>query len=242
MELVPVEYSGQRVLTTKQLAELYGTNAKNISYNFNNQKARYQEGVHYFVIRYGEQGYREFQDSPEATQPIYLWTEKGALYHAKSLNTDRAWETYDMLVDTYFRVQQIKTIEDLIIMQAQSMKQLKAEVAAQGEQIRAIKDTLIEVDEDWRRDVNTKLNKIALKRGGGQEYSNIKNMSYGILEERAHCDLATRLRNLRARLEARGETQTKINNVNYLDVIEADPRLKEIYTTIVKELAIKYLA
>ena len=241
MNLVPIERGGERVLTTQQLAEQYETSTKNISYNFNNQKERYQVGVHYFVIRYGEQGYHEFRDSQDATQPVYLWTEKGALYHAKSLNTDRAWETYDKLVNTYFRVKQTQSIEDLIIMQAQSMKRLKAEVAAHSEQIQTIKETLIEIDEDWRRDINTKLNKIAYKRGGGQEYSNIKTQSYGLLEDRAHCDLATRLRNLRARLELRGETQTKINNVNYLDVIETDPRIKEIYTTIVKELAIREL-
>ena len=36
---------------------------------------------------------------------LYLWTEKGALLHAKSLNTDKAWEVYDYLVDFYFRAQ-----------------------------------------------------------------------------------------------------------------------------------------
>ncbi|MDR1208858.1 MAG: hypothetical protein LBK41_00865 [Clostridiales bacterium] len=35
---------------------------------------------------------------------LYLWTERGALLHAKSLNTDKAWEVYDRLVETYFRV------------------------------------------------------------------------------------------------------------------------------------------
>lgn len=33
---------------------------------------------------------------------LYLWTEKGAFLHAKSLNTDVAWEVYDKLVDSYF--------------------------------------------------------------------------------------------------------------------------------------------
>lgn len=37
---------------------------------------------------------------------LYLWTEKGALLHAKSLNTDKAWEVYDYLVDYYFRVKE----------------------------------------------------------------------------------------------------------------------------------------
>lgn len=38
--------------------------------------------------------HREIQD--------YLWTEKGAFLHAKSLNTGKAWEVYDRLVDEYF--------------------------------------------------------------------------------------------------------------------------------------------
>lgn len=37
---------------------------------------------------------------------LYFWTEKGALLHAKSLNTDKAWEVYDYLVDFYFRAKE----------------------------------------------------------------------------------------------------------------------------------------
>lgn len=40
------------------------------------------------------------------TSHLYLWTEKGALLHAKSLNTDKAWEVYDYLVDFYFRAKE----------------------------------------------------------------------------------------------------------------------------------------
>lgn len=31
------------------------------------------------------------------------------MLHAKSLNTDKAWEVHDFLIDTYFRVQELKT-------------------------------------------------------------------------------------------------------------------------------------
>ena len=41
---------------------------------------------------------------PKNLNKIYLWTESGALLHAKSLNTDKAWEVYDRLVETYFRI------------------------------------------------------------------------------------------------------------------------------------------
>ena len=128
MNLVPIEHGGQRVLTTQQLAEFYGEPPVKLQQNFSNNRQRYAEGEHFFRIEHGQEGYSKFSSSPYATKPIYLWTEKGALYHAKSLNTDRAWQVYDKLVDTYFRVNQIQSIEDLIIMQAQAMKQLRGQV------------------------------------------------------------------------------------------------------------------
>ena len=45
----------------------------------------------------------QFDEQLKFSTKLYLWTERGALLHAKSLNTDRAWEVYDRLVETYFR-------------------------------------------------------------------------------------------------------------------------------------------
>lgn len=103
-ELKVTEYKEQRVLTTQQLAEGYGTDGKSISYNFNSNKERYQEGKHYILLHGSElKAFREIHDLPSNINKIYLWTEKGAFLHAKSLNTDVAWEVYDRLVDTYFK-------------------------------------------------------------------------------------------------------------------------------------------
>lgn len=46
----------------------------------------------------------QFEEQFKQASAIYLWTERGALLHAKSLNTDKAWEVHDFLIDTYFRV------------------------------------------------------------------------------------------------------------------------------------------
>ena len=54
-----------------------------------------------------------FPDSPfKYAKSLYLWTEKGALLHAKSLNTDKAWEVYDYLVDFYFRVKEEPVVKE----------------------------------------------------------------------------------------------------------------------------------
>lgn len=100
----PIEKNNQRVLSSYQLAEAYGTDTKVISYNFNGNKSHFTEGKHYFVLIGDEmRAFRDFHDLPKNLNKIYLWTESGALLHAKSLNTEKAWEVYEHLVDTYFR-------------------------------------------------------------------------------------------------------------------------------------------
>ncbi len=49
-ELRITEYKGIRVLTTQQIAEVYGVDKKIISYNFNRNKERYTEGKHYIKL------------------------------------------------------------------------------------------------------------------------------------------------------------------------------------------------
>jgi DNA-binding transcriptional regulator YhcF (GntR family) len=85
------------------------------------------------------------------------------------------------------------------------------------------------------------MNKVT-KNTVNKNYQEVRSESYRILEERAGCDLNTRQRNLKQRLEESGATKSKINSVTKMDVIESDKRLKEIYTGIVKEMVIKYVA
>lgn len=109
-ELQVLEREDMRVLTTPQIAKLYGTTRKIISYNFQYNKKKYVEGKHYIKLEGSElsefKSCLDGQDSLKYAHTLYLWTEKGALLHAKSLNTDKAWEVYDYLVDFYFRVKE----------------------------------------------------------------------------------------------------------------------------------------
>lgn len=49
-----VEVRGQRVLTTRQIADAYGTTIKKINRNFERNKARYVAGKHYITLTGGE--------------------------------------------------------------------------------------------------------------------------------------------------------------------------------------------
>lgn len=106
-----VEKNGVRVLTTRQLTEWYHTEEWQIKQNFRNNKKRFVLGKHYIALQ-GEE-LKEFKSKVEniylvgkTAKILYLWTEKGALLHAKSLNTDKAWEVYDYLVDFYFHAKE----------------------------------------------------------------------------------------------------------------------------------------
>lgn len=100
------DYRDVRVLTTQQLAEAYGTSTDTITKNFNRNKDKYIEGKHYICL-VGKQkneflNLGQFDRGLKNAKILYLWTKKGAFFHAKSLNTDTAWEIYDRLVDNYF--------------------------------------------------------------------------------------------------------------------------------------------
>lgn len=107
-----IEVKGQRALTTKQIAELYGAEIRTVQENFRYNKKNYQLGKHYIELSGKDlQNFKanhEIYNQIKYAKHLYLWTEKGALLHAKSLNTDKAWEVYEYLVDFYFRAKEEK--------------------------------------------------------------------------------------------------------------------------------------
>lgn len=135
-DLMVIEQQGVRVLTTAQLAECYGTDTKVISYNFNNNKSRYEEGKHYICLTGDElRAFREIHDLPKNLNKTYLWTERGALLHAKSLNTDKAWEVYSELVETYFRAKKAESALKELSPQLQLMIRFETEQKAMRQDI-----------------------------------------------------------------------------------------------------------
>ena len=128
-----IEVKGRRVLTTKQIAELYGTDVGTVQYNFRYNKNKYVLEKHYIEV-VGEElkemkRTSEIHSSLKQVKHLYLWTEKGALLHAKSLNTDKAWEVYDYLVDFYFRAKEKEEPRKPIVPVTDMTKPLKNEMS-----------------------------------------------------------------------------------------------------------------
>lgn len=105
-------------MTTQQLAEAYGTETNNIHVNYTNNKDRFQEGRDYYLLQ-GESLKLFKQSLPNGIgellkfAPILmLWTDRGANRHSKILDTDRAWEQFDRLEETYFKVKTGQYIQE----------------------------------------------------------------------------------------------------------------------------------
>jgi hypothetical protein len=106
-DLQVIEYRGQRVVTTEQMAAGYGATEKMLTNNFARNESRFVEGKHYFKVEGAE--LQELKRLPSLrglvskyTSQLILWTERGAANHAKMLETDQAWGYHDELVEFYF--------------------------------------------------------------------------------------------------------------------------------------------
>lgn len=172
-----LEHERQRILLTSQLAEGYGATARNISENFNNHKERFIEGKHYHLLQ-GESlklfksEYDNIVVAPNVNK-LYLWTEKGALRHAKILDTNKAWEVYEELEDTYFKVKEQlpSSIEDLIILQAESVKELKGEVVSTNKRMDKLADKVdnqITLEHPKQRVIQASVNQRIVSLLGGK--------------------------------------------------------------------------
>lgn len=260
-ELIPLEFKNQRIMTTKVLSEQFGTEDKIIHQNFKRNEDRFIEGKHYYKLE-GEE-LKEFkanlhlEGNLKFIPVLYLWTERGAARHAKILDTDEAWEVYEKLEETYFRVQeQLKPtcIEDLIIMQAQSLKDMreqvnqanyhaleaKAEAEKSREEIQAMRDAITLDSNGWRKETTAIINKIATKLGGFSEVNLLKREIYKLLDTRLGVDVNRRLLEKKKRMALEGVCKSKIDKVNVLDVIAEDKKLIDGYVNIIRQYALKY--
>lgn len=135
-DLQIIEYLGQRVVTTEQLAAGYGASEQMLTNNFNRNKSRFTEGKHYFKLSSNDvQTLRNslgvVQISNKA-RSLTLWTERGAANHAKMLETDQAWSYHEDLVEFYFTHRENTDVQYLPSRKELAMMVIEAEERAEA--------------------------------------------------------------------------------------------------------------
>lgn len=107
-ELTRLEYNGQAILITEQLANAYECDISNIQDNYRKNQSRFEEGVHFFKLEgndlkdFKSRLPENFRSAMKFAPVIMLWTRRGASRHSKMLGTDKAWEMFDALEENYF--------------------------------------------------------------------------------------------------------------------------------------------
>ena len=126
----------------------------------------------------------------------------------------------------------------VLIQHERMMAQHQRQLDEVQNKIETIQDTFLLQPTNWKKYVRDTIIGIALKQTG--DYSAVHDIYihlYDQLESRAGADLDARLRNRHNRMIQNGMTQTAVNKINKLDIIEDDKKLKEIFTAILREFS-----
>src|SRR5690554_1332664 len=193
--------------------------------------------THYYKAGNPARGYKCYKITKKGCEFIAhkLTGQKGAEFTAAYINKFHEMEDKLRPQST---IDILRSALDEIEAAQKEAREAKEIATATREENKKIKNSMTQIKGDWRSYVNLVLNSIGRKTG---DYEGYRKESYLLLNYRAKADLDRRLENKIERMELSGTSKTAINQTNKLDVIESDPRLKEIYIKIVQEMEAKYL-
>ena len=139
--LTPLEYAGQRVLLSRQVAEVFGVMYAKVKKTFQSHRAKFVAGVHFYLLE--GQELKEFRTEHlnqfkrmRMAQMIYLWTASGVALLSKRFEGGE--KIYAELAREYFKVEdaevpQIVTIQGVRgYIDAKGVVWLNAEDVARG--------------------------------------------------------------------------------------------------------------
>ena len=256
--------TNQKVVLAKTIAEIHGMETKHVNELINRNIKRFKVGIGIMDLGvvlndtelkglgFTQQALNSYKGLRAKGQGgnIYLLSERGYAKLIKIMDSDLAWDIHDQLMDEYFSMREEKEKQkpvsqlDAIIAGLQATKELQEKMAVveqvqvqQEKAIQNIRNVVAVNTTDWRKDTTNIINRIAMSRDGGADNIHIiRKESYDLLEKRANCKLSVRRKNLQRVMLENGVSKSKVDKVSYLDVIDRDNRLKEIYIAIVKEM------
>lgn len=255
---------GAKCICDKTVAELHGMNTFDVRRRIGDNISRFRENVDYIDLA---QRMRETQtlellaslgyakQSITQAAHIYLLSERGYAKLVKIMDTDQAWDIYEHLLDEYFylrdaapqqpdmknfspELQLVKALFDQMAHTELIQKEQAQALDEVSQKVDGIRDVVTLNPYAWRSECRNLLSKIAQSRGGGEAYREVNTEVFQLVDERAGVSLATRLTNKRRRMADEGVCKSRRDKLTKVDVIAEDKKLIEIYTVIVKEMAI----
>lgn len=231
------------------------TSSKNVADNFNKEHRNVTRDIEKLLIEDPLNFEHMFKEGSEPDsygrdQKVYYMNRDGFSFLVMGFTGSKAREFKLAYIDQFNKMEkrineQLDTSllsPELQMFNALGKALAKQEMATKQleNKLDGITDIMSMESKDWRKEANATIRKIAFKLGGPDKISEIANESYDRLENKARCNLSIRLENRRKNMIAQGLGKTSVKNLNRLDIIEEDHRLKEIYVTVVKSMALKY--
>lgn len=256
-EILVKEFSGQRVVTFKEIDAVHGRPDGTARKRFNDNREHFIEGEDYFKITPSE--FRTAIGEMDARQQndVTLITESGYLMLVKSFTDDLAWKVQRELVKGYFRakasdpqfstlspqLQALINIEMRQHEQERQMNKLALQVQRNSDtmdKVTAAYVAPISSGDNWQESANHTIN--ALVEHFGLNHQMFRRELYEELERESGCDLQQRLTRLKNRMKAAGATVTQCRTVTKLTIISQDKKLRSIFIGILRRRTLEFTA
>lgn len=253
-EILVKEFSGQRVVTFKEIDAVHGRPDGTARRNFNTNKSHLIEGEDYFV-RNSSEAQNEFGIT--APNGLTLITESGYLMLVKSFTDDLAWKVQRELVKGYFRAKSSDPQFSTLSPQLQALINIEMRQHEQERQMNELalkvqrnSDTMDKVTaayvapissgDNWQESANHTIN--ALVEHFCLNHQMFRRELYEELERESGCDLQQRLTRLKNRMKAAGATVTQCRAVTKLTIISQDKKLRSIFIGILRRRTLEFTA
>lgn len=253
-EILVKEFSGQRVVTFKEIDAVHGRPDGTARRNFNTNKSHLIEGEDYFV-RNSSEAQNEFGIT--APNGLTLITESGYLMLVKSFTDDLAWKVQRELVKGYFRAKSSDPQFSTLSPQLQALINIEMRQHEQERQMNELalkvqrnSDTMDKVTaayvapissgDNWQESANHTIN--ALVEHFCLNHQMFRRELYEELERESGCDLQQRLTRLKNRMKANGATVTQCRAITKLTIISQDKKLRSIFIGILRRRTLEFTA
>lgn len=234
------EFSGQRVVTFKDIDAVHGRADGTARKRFNENKERFIFGEDYFV-RKTDEALNEFGIT--APNGLTLITESGYLMLVKSFTDDLAWKVQRELINGYFRARKSLTGAEQLLAQAQYLVEQERRLKAVEEKqnrfdgaLAVMAAPMLESDgwqERAQKEINTSIEQFGLN------HQMFRRDIYDEVERLAHVDLERRQTLLRNRMSRMGASSSECKAVSKLHVIARDPKLRPIFETVLRRKVVQ---
>nr|DAW32626.1 MAG TPA: hypothetical protein [Caudoviricetes sp.] len=258
-EILVKEFSGQRVVTFKEIDAVHGRPDGTAKRNFRSNRDHFIEGEDFFILDQPDEIRSLGIQRPQGGTPesVTLITESGYLMLVKSFTDDLAWKVQRELVKGYFRAKssdpqfstlspQLQALINIEMRQHEQERQMN-ELALKVQQNSDTMDKVtaayvapISSGDNWQESANHTIN--ALVEHFCLNHQMFRRELYEELERESGCDLQQRLTRLKNRMKAAGATVTQCRTVTKLTIISQDKKLRSIFIGILRRRTLEFTA